>query len=42
MLFPGERIAIQGLTPDQVKPGSTVQLQVKGNNNNKSAVCLHF
>lgn len=26
----GERIAIQGLTPDQVKPGSTVQLQVKG------------
>ena len=28
--FVGERIAIQGLAPDQVKPGSTVQLQVKG------------
>ena len=26
----GERIAIQGLTPEQFKPGSTVQLQVKG------------
>jgi len=26
----GERIAIQGLTPEQAKPGSTVQLQVKG------------
>ena len=30
IFFSGERIAIQGLTPDQVKPGSTVQLQVKG------------
>lgn len=26
----GERIAIQGLDPSQYKPGSTVQLQVKG------------
>ena len=29
-LISGERIAIQGLTPEQFKPGSTVQLQVKG------------
>ena len=30
LVFAGERIAIQGLTPEQAKPGSTVQLQVKG------------
>ena len=26
----GERIAIQGLDPGQIKPGSTIQLQCKG------------
>lgn len=29
-VFTGERIAIQGLDPNQVKPGTTFQLQVKG------------